>query len=228
MRLSSVILWRIILANPWNIHGNKDVRLDVGCVRLKGQMLSWEDQHVPADRKITNLTISMLGGKTKHCNDGAEPHPGSILKLKAAECGTILEFCVAILPEYLGVVPHGQELLLAGNALLSWLAITRSESDIVSALSLQEMRTLGQRFLLNCERASVSFTPKFHFFAHLSEQAFSFGNPKMYSTWLDESLNRLLRDIAASAHRSRQAERIFRLMSLQADLGLAPYMYSKV
>lgn len=51
------------------------------------------------------------------------------------------------------------------------------------------------------------------------------GNPRFYSTFLDESLNLTLRNVASAAHRTNMENRIFRLMALQADLGLQRYLY---
>ena len=51
------------------------------------------------------------------------------------------------------------------------------------------------------------------------------GNPRFYSTFLDESLNLNLRDAAAAAHRNRMEVRIFRLFALQGSLGLAPFLF---
>ena len=68
-------------------------------------------------------------------------------------------------------------------------------------------------------RAGLQVTPKFHFFAHLSQQARSLGNPKLYGCFLDESVNLTLRNIAQGCHRSRQEERIFMHMNLLGRIG---------
>ena len=100
-----------------------------------------------------------------------------------------------------------------------WLAITRENGDVMPAPACQELVDCCQRCLMNCSRAGVQFTPKFHFFAHLSLQARELGNPKLYGCFQDESLNLSLRNIAQGCHRARQEERIFTHMNLLGTLG---------
>lgn len=52
------------------------------------------------------------------------------------------------------------------------------------------------------------------------------GNCRFYSTYLDESLNLVLRTCAQFAHRANQASRIFHLFALRAKLGLSSYLFN--
>ena len=46
----------------------------------------------------------------------------------------------------------------------------------------------------------MNFKPKDHVLQHLSLRIMEQGSPALYGNWLDESLNKLLRDVAAHAH----------------------------
>ena len=52
------------------------------------------------------------------------------------------------------------------------------------------------------------------------------GVPKLYATYLDESLNRCLRSIAAFCHRRTFASRVHRLIDMVGRLVSPEYFYS--
>ena len=100
-----------------------------------------------------------------------------------------------------------------------WTDISRANGDVLPALACQELVDCCQRCLMNCSRAGLQFTPKFHFFSHLSQQARSLGNPKLHGCFQDGSLNLTLRNIAQGCLRRRQEERIFMHMNLLGRIG---------
>ena len=51
------------------------------------------------------------------------------------------------------------------------------------------------------------------------------GNFKLYSCFLDESLNMVLRTVAAFSHRIRQSFRVVYMMNLVGELGLSAYVF---
>ena len=111
-----------------------------------------------------------------------------------------------------------------------WLDTTRENGDVLPATASQELVDCCQRCLAHCSRANVQFTPKFHFFAHLSQRARVQGNPKLYGCFQDESLNLTLRNIAQGCHRARQEERIFTHMNLlgaSGGQGLGDVLYGE-
>ena len=57
-------------------------------------------------------------------------------------------------------------------------------------------------------KLGVSSKPKDHCLQHLSDRIRLQGSPAFYGNWLDESLNRLLRDVAAGAHASVHDRRV--------------------
>lgn len=59
----------------------------------------------------------------------------------------------------------------------------------------------SKRFLVMSERGGVSLKPKHHLLQHVGQRALYEGSPSEHATWEDETLNRNLSQIAASAHR---------------------------
>ena len=153
------------------------------------------------------------------------PHPGGILKTKAAESGVMLPWAQKLLADFGGGLPMLTYFTAAGTAMARWLEVTRTQPDILSPAACQELKDNAQRHLLHSQRALISFTPKHHFFAELTLQACWHGNPKNLATREDESLNLHLRDAAAAAHRARQEERVFHWLSLQGTLGTLPNIF---
>ena len=79
----------------------------------------------------------------------------------------------------------------------------------------QDLLDMCLRHLRLLSQAGVSFSPKHHLWCHLTVRIRSCGNPRDYSTLLDESLNRALANIAVAAqcrtweHRTFTRVRLF-------------------
>jgi hypothetical protein len=217
MRWASSVIWRVLLSNPWNLPGADGAVLETGVRMLRKDMLRhFEESHVPHDRRINDLTLKMLGEKRGCVVRGEYPHPGGGLKLKAAECGIAFKWAISMLRKdcISSGVLYRSELLSAGLALETWLAVTRSEEICLSVPECQELVDSAQRHLLHSRRAMVAFVPKSHFFAELSLRAYRMGNPRSYACFIDEGLNLILRELAANVHRTTQDERIFAHLQL--------------
>eukprot|EP00959_Pyramimonas_sp_CCMP1952_P059093 1234299-Pyramimonas_sp.AAC.1 len=48
----------------------------------------------------------------------------------------------------------------------------------------------------------------------------TFGHPRVYATWTDETLNNMLSRLAESAHSSQHEKGVFERLDLQAHLGI--------
>ena len=57
-------------------------------------------------------------------------------------------------------------------------------------------------------------TPKFHLWVHLTMQMCVHGNPKYYSTFIDEGLNGTIKQIARHCHPLTFSETVFRRVLL--------------
>ena len=225
MRWTAAALWRILLANPWGFVGSFEEKMSLCVRRLRLDLFEWLERcNIPHDRRIGDLTLAMLG-EDKGCTfGGLTPRPGCMLKTKAAETGLLMEWAIQLLKDYPGAA-FREELLVASEALLEWLDTIRASPLNVPGAAQQRMADCAVRHLVMCERAMVTFVPKSHMFAHLCHRTVVHGTPKHYSTFLDESLNLLLRNLAAGAHRRTQAGRVLRMMNLVGELRLNQYIF---
>eukprot|EP00959_Pyramimonas_sp_CCMP1952_P168601 3522739-Pyramimonas_sp.AAC.1 len=63
-------------------------------------------------------------------------------------------------------------------------------------------------------RVGARFVPKHHLWAHLVQCAAANGNPRFYSTFLDETLNGVVATMAKAGHSKTWERRIFTRLQL--------------
>lgn len=226
MRFTSSVIWRALLSNPWGLGGTTEEKLDLACRRLRADLFEWYDEAaIPSDRRIGDFTVQMIG-PDQNCRFGMpeDPHPRGIMKTKAAETGMMLEWSIHLLRTYASI-PCRDELLAGGQSLLRWMNIIRGGEQTLAHDELQTLTDCIVRHNLHCKRANVRLVPKHHMCAHMSMRSREHGNPKVYSTLLDESLNLVLRTVSAFAHKLQQVPRIVRMLNLQGAVGLSTYMF---
>lgn len=171
MRWAAAALWRVLLANPWGVVGTQEVRVELGCRRLRESLFGWQEEvGIPAQDRLHDWTLPMMGSDEGCVAEPGKPHPGTVLKTKAAETGLVLRWAVALLDVHAAVVPHGAELLRAGVALERYVGITRTSPQLMGQELRQELMDCAVRHLLHCERAQVHYVPKHHMFMHLTER----------------------------------------------------------
>ena len=131
------------------------------------------------------------------------------LNAKAAESHGLLRFVEHLLHEYADVLP-GLDPDMSRK-------LTLLQAAAKSARAMDEILAQGERFMdrpqcqafFNCYirfltlymRAGGVWRPKCHLLLHLCQRALLKGNPRLYSTYRDESLNGTIAKIARSAHR---------------------------
>ena len=226
MRFTTAAIWRVLLLNPWGFVGNQDARMELCVRRLRTHLFAWyQTRGVPAEKRLGDLTLAMLGPSLGHgFGDLENPHPGCMAKSKAAETAMLMDWAIDLLRDYEGV-PYRSELLAAGVALRDWAELTARAPLRLPISSQQQLCDLALRHLTNAQRARIDLVPKHHFFAHLACASGRLGNPRAYSTFLDESLNLMLRTVTAAAHRAKQAWRILHSFHLIGKMNLSPYIY---
>jgi hypothetical protein len=227
MRWCSATVWRIILLRCDSVaESTQEGRINLSVRQMRARLLIWYDQNkTPAERRLGELTASMLGSPMG-CGTGADsmPHPGCTMKSKAAETHLLAEFALDMLRETPDLSLQ-EDLVHAGESVLTWSAVSRRSPMILTDPQRKQFVDLMKKHLLNCERANISMVPKHHFFAHASLRLRWMGNPRCYSTFLDESLNMLLRNVMASAHRAHQSWRTLQGFYLIGRLGLSPHIF---
>ena len=119
---------------------------------------------MPLDRRISELTDKMLGGSSD-----TDPHPGKIMKVKAAEISVLMPFGVyAVERLHPGFVAHQHELAAAGKALCSYLEIIRKAGPVVTEVEHQDLMDCMVRHHVLSEIAQIHSTPKDHLCIHLT------------------------------------------------------------
>ena len=90
----------------------------------------------------------------------------------------------------------------AAESLIRWMEICRSEGMVLSAAAVQQHCDSMKRHLRFIQDL-VALTPKHHLWVHLTIIARLLGNPLTYHTFLDESLNKVLKKTCTGAHQMR-------------------------
>ena len=115
---------------------------------------------------------------------------------------------------YADYIRDADSLLVAGSVLQDYLQLLVVSPAKVPLQTCQTLMDLCIRHLRLLSEAGVHYTPKHHLWCHLTLRIRTAGNPRCYSTFLDESLNRVLANIAAKAHRSTWELRTFHRVQL--------------
>ena len=124
----------------------------------------FKSSNVPSNRRLLDLTFLMLGsGKS----DFTASHPGFTIKLKAAETSTMHQFCLDLLPKQGRGLPHFDDLLAAGVALLEYSTAVKLSPVNVTHRVYQAMMDACVKHLVHPERACIGFVPKHHLWVHM-------------------------------------------------------------
>ena len=218
-------IWLLILNDVFDTRcTRKEELISASLQEIKQRLHDWYPAYeasIPPDfrkgfTRINNFKRSMLG----------ENEHSDRLKIKAAECRHFLPFLLEMVRKY---EPHLQgvntnSLLKSGDALVEYMEIMRSEPRKVSELGCSRLLRCCMDHNYHANLAGIAMKPKHHIFVHMTIGVPYNGNPRMYSTYMDESLNRDIACIAASCHRLTFERRVFAKFShLQTkNVGSAP------
>ena len=128
------------------------------------------------------------------------PRGSPIMKTKAVATYGITAFvCEDLLPKLLHV-PLVEQLLGSGQAILSYMRLAKTCPPQPDLEACQTLLDHGLTHLRLAKAAGVPFGPKHHLFLHLLFRTASSGSPAGYSTFMDESLNRMMAQVSRAAH----------------------------
>ena len=164
--------------------------------------------------RVTRITMSMLG---------TEAAP--VVKLKGAETRHFIPFVlreVQRLREKMVGHVDIDALIIAGEALLEYTEILATQPRRIPRDVCTHLEALCKQHLDSCSACGIAFKPKHHLYWHLTVRIRHQGNPRMYSTYLDESLNRFIANTAGSCHRMTFERRLFAKVSLQQRFASKP------
>ena len=153
-----------------------------------------------------NLTLTMLAEKA--------------LKCKAAETHGLLRFVVMTLEKYKEVLQGSEKpqlfdlLRRAGYAAEAFDQTMNEHNRVFPEDACDALHSHYHRFIQLCSRAGVPFLPKGHLMYHLAFQARQRGNPRTFSTYVDESYNGAIAKVCRSVHRRNWAMAVYRKLQM--------------
>ena len=148
--------------------------------------------------KVWNLTQKMLGNQ-KHTT--STPKQLNLMGFFTLWSGSSQSMALTLQPLEREVARRLSLLQSASQAALSMDVVLRQEGRTMGRSQCQTLFQNYTRFLTLYLRAGGVWRPKCHLLVHLIQRALVKGNPRLYSTYRDESLNGIIAKIARSAHR---------------------------
>ena len=195
-RYTAEVLWRALDGNPW---GTAPATFESNLRNLKADLMTfYEATGVPLDHRIGDLTAGMMGRRRTPA-----------IKTKAVETACVFPFAMELCRRHADHIQSADALHAAGEALRDYLGLLRSSPAQVPLATCQRLLDLCIRHLVLIGVAGVPFAPNHHIWCHLTVRTRAFGNPRCYSTCFDESLSRVLANIAQRAHRAQWELRTF-------------------
>ena len=191
-------IWWLLLEDAWGTGATTQHDLvDMGFARFKAELYRWYEQ----ERRrlgqqnvysVQKFTLRMLGTPTQ-----------PTLATKAAETGTLLQWCALKLAE-LPTARLGQQgtaLHEVGRSFRKMAETMKRNPRVFPNSELQRFVDATISAFQNRESAGIPWTPKWHLMLHVAARARVAGNPRFYSTFLDEDYNFRVAKMAAVCHR---------------------------
>jgi len=144
--------------------------------------------------EVDSLTLSMISPR------------GSTGCFKGAETKHLIDFVVELLQR------HGfahRALLESGLHLQRYVRMLEVVGNNPDETQSNDLLYHAVMHMALATEAGLAATPKYHQFLHLAWDTYMNGNPNVYASWVDESLNKNLTSICAVAHSQVWAPRIF-------------------
>ena len=200
----------LVRTDAWRTTATTEsTRMELSVSRLSPVFNRWQKEQQRRGRKITeigNMKAEMFG-------TFASPKFG----LKGAETNWFLEYLVTVfIPSFLPDLEDAaareqfRTILAAGQSLMSILQLIRDNPITFRAAQVQQFHDASKGYLRIMQSLGVRPKPKDHMLMELSYGCRYLGSPALYSNWADESLNRLLRGVAAGAHSAVHEKRILK------------------
>ena len=199
----SYVIQQLFRIDAWRtLETTEHGRISMSIYRLSAELTAWQREQRSKGRDITEIR------HLKPETFGAASSPK--FDLKGGETNFMLELLVPILPRFrAGLGDSAAALEDAGGQLLGILALVRRYPVFFPANAIQRFHDHAYRYLsIMIIDIGLPAKPKDHMLIHMADRIRIQGSPALYGNWLDESLNRVLRDIAAGAHSSVHDRRL--------------------
>ena len=189
--------WQCIEADVFSLgaRGLPDSHVhEMSAQRIEADYKEWFSRATKADPdvplyKLPDFKLEVLGPRS---------NPG--FHAKAAQTGTAIRYIADFMKRYQGKVKGGEVLCALAACLEQYMIITRRSPKKVDFRTKQQLMNTMFRYLSLREAGGISWIPKLHLSLHMIDQSTEFGNPLNRGTWVDEGLNKCLRDVSASSH----------------------------
>ena len=189
--------WTCLLSGIFGDVGSGEENIAVAILALRSLLMSWcKARHAefPQERltRVADFNAKLVGSASNQ-----------VLKSKGAETCGLMKFMIHIFDKFkdrLG--PTWQRLLEAGKSLDRVVGIWQLCGwTIPEDLREEALREYAKHVALM--QPFDAYTPKHHLVFHLIQASRWLGNPAKYSTWKDESLNKLLKSSCRHACSAR-------------------------
>ena len=122
--------------------------------------------------ELSDLTTNMLGSRSHKA-----------LKVKAAECWGVLNFCSEVIKNHPRLGDRGATYLVAVDSLIQHVNIMRTHGRVLPPYALQGLVDTFKTCVGALESIDFHFTPKFHTWAHIVVDARVKGDPWFAATF---------------------------------------------
>ena len=192
--------WECFEANCWGAHDSSaEGRLAINADRLRGDLFAWYGDEHRAGRKhaeVQALTHHMLGSAGSHD-----------LKLHAAEMNGYLHFCCSLVERFQQKLPRAALWRKALQSFAAMDTMTHENPEVFDDDQCQTFVTLAVGGLGALQDLGVEPKPKCHAIAHMAGDVYEKGSPALWATWVDEGLNKMLKDVGSGTNRNGWYER---------------------
>ena len=206
-----------LTANVYGLRGTHTEQLEGGVNKIMDDIQAWyNSEKVDASLRISDLSLSMLGSERLPSFSG-----------KAAETGVLVRWATQYIREHAARVrEHGGHMALAGPPLVRYMDLLRTSPQTPTDETCREFCKCFREHVHHLAAAGARYLPKHHAWGHMTYRIRAKGNPKYYSTFMDETLNAVISAIAQCSHRRTWTERIFQRLHLQAIYRPSSYFFA--
>ena len=162
-RIIAAILWGMLRANPWRIHGAFETVSACGIERLQENLFNWYDENkIPQDYRINRLEQSMIG----------EEHI-PMMKTMGSETNAMLPWAVKLCGVHARTIEYGHDLHQAALALERYVAIIKRSPKRIPREIVAQLLDLAICHNEYTKRADLPLLFKHHFLYTLHAESIS-------------------------------------------------------
>ena len=185
LKFCALIWWRLLFAGAFGSADTMDENIEIGLSTFKARYLWWLKKRHEL-YPFANLT------ETHEFTKKMVGDPGDLkMGTKGSETWTLLLFLVDEMTYW--NFEDKQKLLDAGRSMVALVGIWKAGKWKLKPVEIQPCYRHFKCFMANTDSFIKLHQPTRYLFMHLIRELDFAGNPAYYSTWKDESLNKLLK-----------------------------------